>query len=171
MFNFVFFNDPKMESFQSQLRITDHHWCTQGTAKYPDFQDGRANNLYKLYKQTRTTTMAGLKTIPEIISSKRSVKPDWPLPIIEDLLTFNEFSPQITKTLESDNDNMVHLWSTETNGRRKPTPRSDDVKSDRWRIYCTTQAFSNVNFEINNFYFFYKIQMWKWQPKKVKPQK
>ena len=98
--------------------------------------------------------MAGLKTIPEIISSKRSVKPDWPLPIIEDLLTFNEFSPQITKTLASDTDNMVHLWSMETNRRRKSTPRSDDVKSDRWRIYCTTQAFSNVNFEINKFLLF-----------------
>ena len=41
-----------------------------------------------------------------------------------------------------------------TNGRRKSTPRSDDVKSDRWRIYCTTQAFSNVNFEINKIFIF-----------------
>ena len=61
MFNFVFLNDPKMESFQSQLRITDHHWCTQGTTNTrtfkmaglqifttlhpnPDYNYGRAEN-------------------------------------------------------------------------------------------------------------------------------
>ena len=78
MFNFVFFNDPKMESFQSQLRITDHHWCTQGTTNTrtfkmagllifttlhpnPDYNYGRAendtgNHFQQKISQTRLTT-------------------------------------------------------------------------------------------------------------------
>ena len=60
MFNFVFSNDPKTESFQSQLRITDHHWCTQGTTN------------------TRTFKMAGLQIFSTLKSkSGLQIWPGW----------------------------------------------------------------------------------------------
>ena len=60
MFNFVFLNDPKTESFQSQLRITDHHWCTQGTTN------------------TRTFKMAGLLIFTTLKSkSGLQIWPGW----------------------------------------------------------------------------------------------
>ena len=154
MFNFVFFNDPKMESFQSQLRITDHHWCTQGTTN------------------TRTFKMAGL-----LILTTPQTNPDYNYGRAENdtgnhfqqkdqsnqtdhCPSSKIFSPSMNSHLKlrRPSQRTLTTWYTsdqrKTNGRRKSTPRSDDVKSDRWRIYCTTQAFSNVNFEINKIFIF-----------------
>ena len=121
---------------------TDYYWRTNGTPK-PGLSRWPG---YKYYLLIPARTMAGLKTISEIISSTRSV-PRLSIAHLEDLpLQWILTSTQ--KTFILDTDNMEQPRSPETTQRRNRRHGVTPLKPDRWKkSLLHTQHFFTFNFK------------------------